>query len=356
MMQIVSVQSVTFEALQGVSISMIEPIGIMIVTGFLGSGKTTLLRHLLHNQEVSSSIAILVNEFGTIGLDEELIRSEHQTATLHIKQLSSGCICCTVRGNLAQALNELCNLSPRHPERILIETSGISRASELSYAINVLSQESPFYTDSIITVVDAKYAYRAYKESPSVFLDQLSYADVVLLNKQDLFSSEMEKQALLHWLKPLAPRATWIPTTQSVVSFPLLLGLDRPSHGEAPSPSRDLSNPPLHDFKQATLFIPGVISSEELEDWLFDWSERIFRIKGIVNVQDPRGRIFPMVIQAVGDRVDMKEISPSSPLWQTLRGLVFIGVDFSQEELQIDFAKRIKQNLNAPSNLLLPKI
>ncbi len=306
---------------------MSNKIGVVILSGFLGSGKTTLLRQLVHNEEIGPQIAVLINEFGEIGLDQELVKKEQTTASLHIKQLSSGCICCTVSGSLFDALQELRErMHPQTPERILIETSGISRASELSYAINALSAETPFYTDSVVTMVDAKYAKRAYQEQPEIFLDQVRSADLILLNKQDLVPGGLEKNRLETWLRPLAPRASFLWTTQAKISLPLLLGLKSIRISKEPTllhPHNLSQDRFVHDLNQITLPLPKPIAESLLEEWLLSLADRVFRIKGIVDLIDSSGHIRTTVVQAVGDMITFEEASFDAP--KEKRYLVFIG-------------------------------
>src|SRR5262245_53886649 len=128
-----------------------ERIGVTVVAGFLGSGKTTLLRRIVRDPELGPRTAVLVNELGDLGLDEELIRAESQSAALVTKQLVSGCICCTLRGDLYEALRELGARVPP-PRHLVIETSGAARASEVSYAVNAIGFEAPFQTDAVVTL------------------------------------------------------------------------------------------------------------------------------------------------------------------------------------------------------------
>src|SRR5690349_3823293 len=117
--------------------TMEEPkVGVTVISGFLGSGKTTLLQRLVRDPVLGPKVAIIVNDLGELGLDHELIASQGTTPTLQVTSLISGCVCCTLRSDLGEALLQLAKgvglLRP--PEHILIEPSGVARASEVSFA------------------------------------------------------------------------------------------------------------------------------------------------------------------------------------------------------------------------------
>ena len=160
-----------------------ENIPITIISGFLGSGKTTLLNHILSNQK-GLKTAVLVNEFGEIGIDNELIIKTEE----EMIELSNGCICCSINGELVEAIKKLIN-NNKNLDYIIIETTGL--ADPLPVAITLLGSELRDKTrlDSIITLIDAENFNNVVMES-SIGRSQIIYGDILLLNKCDLVSDQ----------------------------------------------------------------------------------------------------------------------------------------------------------------------
>ncbi len=317
---------------------MAEPkVGVTVISGFLGSGKTTLLQRLVRDPLLGPRVAVLVNDLGELGLDHELIASQGSTPTLQVTSLVSGCVCCTLRSDLGEALLQLGRGTGllRRPEHILIEPSGIARASEVSFAINALGFDAPVHTDAVITLVDAKNAERSHREHPELFEDQLRSADLVLLNKSDLVTDEAARAALVAKVAQLAPRASRLWCERADVDLQLLLGevplADPPPATASTRPAapgftgvRLAGRPAAHGIVAVTLAVPFVVEQAALEDFLDAQADRIFRIKGVVEAAGPWG-LGPITVQAVGDRVELDPIPASSPLAAAPRRLIFIG-------------------------------
>ena len=317
-------------------------VGVTLISGYLGAGKTTLLRRLVQDKEFGPRLALLINDVGELGLDPELVRSAGTAPTLRVTELVSGCICCTLQGEFVSALRTLLRGEglPRKPEYILIEPSGIARASELSFAINAIGNDEPVQTDAVITLVDAHNAARAFHDQPDLFRDQVGSADLLVINKADLLPDPAARRDLEAWLRTLAPRANCLWTTQAVVDPALLFGkLDL--HLPDPTATEGSSHPPTSPHRHAaavpeegmaalTLPVPFVVDRDRLEDFLDAQADHIFRIKGIVLARyrsdgSDGDQPVPTLVQAVGDRVDIDPLPADSPLCGAPRRLIFIG-------------------------------
>jgi G3E family GTPase len=190
---------------------------VTIITGFLGSGKTTLLNHILTNQQ-GVKTAVLVNEFGEIGIDNELIFSTND----NMVELSNGCICCTINNDLFKAVNQVLKRKEKI-DYLVVETTGL--ADPLPVAMTFLSSELRDLTrlDSIVTVVDAANYSLDLFNSQAAF-SQITYGDIILLNKADLVN-ETKLQELERKINEVKESSRIIRTTNSQVPLPLILSV-----------------------------------------------------------------------------------------------------------------------------------
>ncbi len=196
-----------------------EPIPVTIISGFLGAGKTSLLNHIL-NADHGLRVAVLVNDFGEVNIDTELISGVSGESTIN---LSNGCICCSIRDDLLEAIVQLIQ-RPDPPEYIVVETSGVSDPTAVSLTFMSPELRSGARVDSMLTVVDSEQIDQVDRKHRELALDQIAMADIVVLNKVDLVNDE-KRGKLADFVKDLVPRARILETTHGKVPLDLVLGV-----------------------------------------------------------------------------------------------------------------------------------
>jgi G3E family GTPase len=212
---------------------------VTIITGFLGSGKTTLLNHILQNQE-GIKTAVLVNEFGEIGIDNDLIVSTDDTMV----ELSNGCICCTINTDLVDAVYKVLERDDKI-DYLVVETTGI--ADPLPIALTFLGTELRDMTrlDSIITLVDsANYSLDLFNSEAAY--NQIAYGDIILLNKTDLVD-EADVDLLEIKIRDVKSDARIIRTQKSEVPLPLILSVGLFESDQYYDPNKLKSDHTHHD-------------------------------------------------------------------------------------------------------------
>lgn len=311
----------------------LSKIPVSVITGFLGAGKTTLIRHLMRNPQ-GRRLAVLVNEFGTVGVDGEILRScaDENCPEENIVELANGCICCTVADDFIPTIEALMAL-PQQPDHILIETSGLALPKPLLKAFDWPAIRSRITVDGVIAVADAEAvaagrfapdeeaiaAQRAGDESidhetplSEVFEDQIACADIVLLSKADLAGDEGIASARAV-IEAEAPRKLPILSlTDGVIDPRVILGLKaaaeddlegRPSHHDGADDHEH------DDFDSAIIDLPILADPEIVAEAIRRLARErdILRVKGYLAIQDKPMR---MLVQAVGDRVRMQYDRP----------------------------------------------
>lgn len=246
---------------------------ITLVTGFLGAGKTTLLSHVLQDPQ-GLRIAVLVNDFGAVNIDAELLRETGE----EIISLENGCICCSLSQGLLATVREVLQ---RHdlPDRILIEASGVSDPFEIVETLSDPELRDYAPLDGVIAVVDAGMAL-SNSEILSLAQRQVSCAGLVLLNKVDIGQGN-EVRA---WVRSVSPEVTIIPTQQSSVPLPTLFCVG--SHVDT-----SVGDAVVPNFESNDLIVKAPISLQSLHNLLSALPRGIFRAKGTVNlVEKPAHR------------------------------------------------------------------
>ncbi|NEO30016.1 MAG: cobalamin biosynthesis protein CobW [Symploca sp. SIO3C6] len=336
-------------------------IPVTIVTGFLGAGKTTLVRHLLQNNQ-GRRIAVLVNEFGEVGIDGELLRScqicdEEEDAADNIVELNNGCLCCTVQEEFFPTMQKL--LQRREQiDCMLVETSGLALPKPLVQAFRWPEIRNSTTVDGVVCVVDCQAIAAGTlvgdidalekqrqadpnleHETPieELFEDQLACADLVLLTKVDVVDDATRIRVETWLQKQLAPGVKVIPCRDGQIEPYILLGFNA-------AVEDNLDNRPSHHDHEAEHEHDEEINSVQfICDQAFEpkalinrlqqlvQQQEIYRIKGFVDVPNKPMR---MVLQGVGKRFDSFYDRP----WQTTElrqtRLVIIGRELNREQVE----------------------
>ncbi len=300
-----------------------------IITGFLGAGKTTLIRHLLQNAG-GRRIALIVNEFGNVGIDRKLLVDcgDDACAGDDVVELANGCICCTVADDFIPTMEMLLARDPA-PDHIVIETSGLALPQPLVRAFNWPEVRARVTVDGVVTVIDARAvadgrfasdeaAVDAQRvadekldhESPlhELFEDQLSCADLIVVNKADLVNDDefARVSEIIGREKRLA--AQIVRSVRGMLSPEVLIGLDaraeddldgRKSHHEEEG-GEDHDH---DDFDSFVVAMPPIADPRSLSKTLIEMAGEmpVLRAKGFVTVEDKPMRL---AVQGVGPRVD----------------------------------------------------
>ena len=328
--------------------SDLSKLPVTVITGFLGSGKTTLVRHLMQNPQ-GKRLAIVVNEFGDVGVDGEILKScaIPDCPEENIMELTNGCICCTVADDFIPTIEALMALEPR-PDHILIETSGLALPKPLLKAFDWPDIRSKITVDGVIALADAEAvaagrfatnveavdAQRLADDSldhetplSEVFEDQISCADIILLTKPDLAGAEGVAKAK-KVIAAEAPRPLpVVEVAEGEVDPRVILGLGaaaeddmdaRPSHHDG---HHDHEH---DDFESIIVDLDELTDAAELTKKIEKLANEnnILRVKGYAAV---KGKPMRLLVQAVGSRVRSQFDRPWKPSEDRLGRLVVIA-------------------------------
>jgi len=336
-------------------------IPVTIVTGFLGSGKTTLLRHILGNAE-GRRIAVVVNEFGELGIDGDILRGcgigcddEGNEREGALYELANGCVCCTVQ---EEFLPVMLQLAERRGDidAVIIETSGLALPKPLVQAFQWPGIANIFTVDSVVTVVDGPAAASGLfaanpaqvdvqrradpnldHESPlhELFEDQLSAADLVVLNKIDLMDAAARAQVEALVREELPPEVKIVGATEGRLPLALLLGQGRAAETTIDQRTSHHDHEEDHDhdeFDSLVIELPAVDRDRliaVLEQLVA--AHTIYRIKGFVAIP---GKPMRLLVQGVGQRFDHHFDRAWREGEAKRTQLVFIGEDLDEAVLR----------------------
>ncbi|MDU8925856.1 GTP-binding protein [Alisedimentitalea sp. MJ-SS2] len=282
---------------------MSDPLPAITIGGYLGSGKTTLLNHLLRHAD-GRRLAILVNEFGELPIDADLIEAEEDG----LISIAGGCVCCSFGNDLLAALRDLSQMQPR-PDYVIIESSGVAIPGAITASVALLDGVRP---DGTIVVVDAETVRKAARDDyiGDTITRQLADAEIVVINKLDLVD-EATASDLLQWLATMAPGAAQLPARFGQVAPETIFGaVTTPGTGHK-SPHSDA----LFDSFVLTPSTP--VDAQALAKTLAAGGYGIIRAKGHVTGKDKRS----WLIQVVGKRW---QADPATGTCAT--GIVCIGL------------------------------
>lgn len=345
-----------------------EPVPATVLTGFLGAGKTTLLNHLL-TQDHGYRCAIIINEFGAISIDNQIVVGADED----VLELNNGCLCCRVRGDLIESVTNLVRKGKRF-DYLLVETTGLADPSPIAHTFMLPDLADHVKLDSIVTVVDARHVESVLDSTPEA-QPQVAFADVILLNKTDLVEPEdLERiEARLHHMNNLAKIHR---TERSTIDVGKILGLgareltaplevfEEPedhahdhehdchdpecddeahahSHSHGPGEhDHDHGHDHRHDDSVGSFHIreERPLDLKKTEAWLSkllgENGEQIYRSKGILHIKGVPKRVIFQGVQMLFD------VAPDR-FWDTGEKretqFVFIGKDLDEAEIRQQF-------------------
>ncbi len=330
-----------------------SPIPVTVLTGYLGSGKTTLLNRIL-SENHGRRYAVIVNEFGEIGIDNDLIVESDE----EIYEMNNGCICCTVRGDLIRTVEGLMR-RPGRFDAILVETTGLADPVPVAQTFFMDDDvRAKTKLDAVVALVDAKHLPLRLKDSREAE-DQIAFADVVVLNKTDLVTPE-ELAAVEATVRAINPTARIHRAERAAVSLdavldrgafdlkrvlendPHFLDADDHHHDHDHDHGHDHHHgaaSPIHDVTVRSVSLRG---GEMDSRKFFPWIEKvtqmegpnILRLKGIIAIKDDPDRY---VIQGVHMIIEGDHQRPWKDDEKHESRLVFIGRDLDADKLRKSF-------------------
>lgn len=327
------------EKISGTSSS--KKIPVTILTGFLGAGKTTLLNKIL-TENHGKRIAVIENEFGEVGVDHALVLNSEE----EIFEMNNGCICCTVRGDLIRILGKLTQKKNKF-DYVIIETTGMAHPTPVAQTFFLDPEiQDNYELDGIVTLVDAKHVGLHIDES-SECQEQIGFADVVLLNKVDLVSSE-EIEQLKALLSERNPSAELHVVQNAEIPFQTILDRKAFNLGKVLEMKPQFLNKPKehhhhhdHSHQKGVSSVgiekEGNVHPQKFQKWISSvlqaHADDIFRSKGILSFEGENKRyVFQGVHALIDGRFDREWNSD-----ERKNILVFIGKNLNREKLTQGF-------------------
>ncbi|AOM05115.1 CobW family GTP-binding protein [Bacillus cereus group sp. MYBK59-1] len=315
-------------------------IPVTILTGFLGSGKTTLLNRIL-SENHGKKLAVIVNEIGQIGIDNQLIMNVEE----EIMEMTNGCLCCTVREDLLVALKQLLDVKAEGKmdfDGLVIETTGLANPGPIiqTFFLDPVIQ-SAYQINGVVTVVDSYHIHKHFEKGLEA-KEQIAFADVVLVNKLDLIE-ENEKENLLHEIQGINPTAKLIEATNCEVDIPSLLQIQTFKTKDTLQIYPHKEHNHLEGVKSFVLREERPLDLQKLNEWMSavvqELGEYLYRYKGILSIDRVDKRI---VFQGVHTLFAASYDREWQEGEERVSEVVFIGRDINKEWFQEHFEECVK--------------
>ena len=313
-----------------------DAIPVTILTGFLGAGKTTLLNRIL-TEEHGKKYAVIINEFGEVGIDNDLVAHTDE----EIFEMNNGCICCTVRGDLIRIIGSLLRRGKAF-DGIIVETTGLADPGPVVqsfFADDTLAKRTKL--DAVVTLVDAMHFETSLTEGHEA-AEQIAFADIIVLNKTDLADEAQlaHLESRIHSMNPLAPI---IRTQRSEVALDNILGIGAFDLARITAMEPDfLKTGHHHTHNEAVgsvaLKLEKPLDPQKFDAWIGDLSQTkgpdLLRYKGILNLKGMDRRF---VLQGVHMIMDGQPTQAWLPDEDRTSRLVFIGKNLDEAALAQGF-------------------
>jgi G3E family GTPase len=330
---------------------MIEKIPVTVLTGYLGAGKTTLLNRIL-SEDHGRKFAVIVNEFGEIGIDNDLVVGADE----EVFEMNNGCICCTVRGDLIRIVEGLLKRKGKF-DAILVETTGLADPAPVAQTFFVDADvREAARLDAVVTIADAKWLAERLKDAPEA-KNQIAFADVIVLNKTDLVDAEAVSEIEAR-IRAINPCAKMHKAVNCAVPLDAVLGRnafdlqrvleiepefldgenDHEHEHEHEHSHHGLKHYHDEDIQSVALSIESDIDPEKFMPWLQNYVQKegasILRAKGILAFKNEPKRF---VFQGVHMLLDGDLQREWKPRERRLSRLVFIGRNLKKDEITQGF-------------------